>query len=93
MKKTGPVAIKVALYGMDPRSYKTMELYLKGPCRSIAEVVAEQDAQIDIIDADFATAGEILEIRRQQTPDRPIVLLSLQQIGRASCRERVYVLV
>ena len=80
MKKTGPVAIKVALYGMDPRSYKTMELYLKGPCRSIAEVVAEQDAQIDIIDADFATAGEILETRRQQTPDRPIVLLSLQQL-------------
>jgi hypothetical protein len=80
MKKTGPVAIKVALYGMDPRSYKTMELYLKGPCRGIAEVVAEQDAQIDIIDADFATAGEILEARRQQTPDRPIVLLSLQHL-------------
>lgn len=80
MKKTGPATIKVALYGMDPRSYKTMELYLKGPCRGIAEVVAEQDAQIDIIDADFATAGEILDSRRQQTPDRPIVLLSLQQL-------------
>ena len=80
MKKNGPVAVKVALYGMDPRSYKTMELYLKGPCRGIAEVVAEQDAQIDIIDADFATAGEILEARRQQTPDRPIILLSLQQL-------------
>lgn len=80
MKKNGPVTIKVALYGMDPRSYKTMELYLKGPCRGIAQVVAEQDAQIDIIDADFATAGEILETRRQQTPDRPIVLLSLQPL-------------
>lgn len=78
MKKRGPEPIKVALYGMDPRSHKTMELYLKGPCRGIAEVVSETDAQIDIIDADFATAGEILETRRQKTPERPIVLLSLQ---------------
>ena len=80
MKKHGPVAIKVALYGMDSRSHKTMELYLKGPCRGLAEVVAEQDADIDMIDADFATAGEILETRRQQNPDRPIVLLSLQSL-------------
>jgi hypothetical protein len=78
MKKQGPVSIKVALYGMDPRSHKTMELYLKGPCRGIAEVVPEEDAEIDIIDADFATAGEILETRRQQTPERPILLLSLE---------------
>jgi len=39
MKKTGGSPIKVALYGMDPRSYKTMELYLKGPCKGIAVVV------------------------------------------------------
>jgi hypothetical protein len=80
MKKQGPVSIKVALYGMDSRSHKTMELYLKGPCRGIAEVVPEADAQIDIIDADFATAGEILETRRQQTPERPILLLSLESL-------------
>lgn len=80
MSKSGPVSIKVALYGMDPRSYKTMEQYLKGPCRGIAEVVAETDADIDIIDADFPTAGDILEARRRQTPARPIVLLSLQTL-------------
>lgn len=80
MKKADPAPIKVALYGMDPRSYKTLELYLKGPCRGIAEVVAEADAEVDIIDADFATAGEILETRRVQTPERPIVLMSLQTL-------------
>ena len=80
MKKSGRMPIKVALYGMDPRSYKTMALYLNGPCHGIAEVVSDTDAQIDIIDADFATAGEILETRRQQTPDRPIILLSLQTL-------------
>ena len=80
MKKTGSSPIKVALYGMDPRSYKTMELYLKGPCRGVAIVVNEAEAEIDIIDADFATAGEILENRRRQTPQRPIVLMSLQPL-------------
>jgi hypothetical protein len=80
MKKSGSVPIKVALYGMDPSSYKAMKFYLKGPCRGIAEVVEEAEAEIDIIDADFPRAGDILESRRQNTPQRPIVLLSLQTL-------------
>lgn len=80
MKKAASAQIKVALYGMDPRSYKTMELYLKGPCRGIALVVSEMDAQIDIIDADHPSAGEILATRRQQAPERPIVLMSLESL-------------
>lgn len=80
MKKAGRAPIKVALYGMDSKGYRTMELYLKGPCRGVAEVVSEADAQIDIIDADFATAGNILEACRQKDADRPIVLLSLQRL-------------
>ncbi|MDD2759157.1 MAG: hypothetical protein PHH11_02565 [Methylomonas sp.] len=80
MKKAGSLPIKVALYGMDSRSHKTMELYLKGPCRGVAMAVDETQAEIDIIDADFATAGEILAQRREQTPERPIVLLSLQPL-------------
>lgn len=80
MKKKRPDSLKVALYGMDPRSYKTMELYLKGPCRGIAEVVTEEDAQVDIIDADFATASDILDACRRKAPERPVVLLSLQRL-------------
>ena len=80
MKKAGSSSIKVALYGMDPRSYKTMELYLKGPCKGIADVVNETEAEIDIIDADFATAGDVLEKRREQTPERPVVLLALNPL-------------
>ncbi|MCQ8102643.1 hypothetical protein NP590_00890 [Methylomonas sp. SURF-2] len=80
MKKNRPDSVKVALYGMDPRSYKTMELYLKGPCRGIAEVVAEADAQVNIIDADFATASDILADCRRKAPERPVVLLSLQRL-------------
>ncbi len=80
MKPSSLGAIKVALYGMDSRSCKTMQLYLKGPCRGIAEVVSEAEAEVDILDADFAKAGEILEQLRQKTPPHPIILLSLQSL-------------
>lgn len=72
--------LRVALYGMDGRSHKTMELYLRGPCRGAAIVVDQFEAELDIIDADHPTAREILQTRRQQTPDRPILLLSLQPL-------------
>ncbi len=80
MKKSPLTAIKLALHGMDPRSQKTMELFLKGPCRGVAVVSSETDAEIDVIDADFPTAGEILQQRRELTPERPIILLSLERV-------------
>lgn len=80
IKKSGSLPIKVALYGMDPRSRKTMELYLKGPCRGIAVIVDEVEAEIDILDADFPTAGEVLKARAEKQVERPIILLSLERL-------------
>lgn len=80
MKKNAPSPIKVALFGMDSRSCKTMELYLKGPCRGVATVVDEDQAEIDILDADFPTAGEILQSRNEKMADRPIILLALEKL-------------
>ena len=71
---------RIAMYGMDPRSSKNMEMYLKGPCQGIAVVVGEKDAEIDMIDADFYKAREIIETRRALTPNRPIILLSIQNL-------------
>ena len=70
--------ISVALYGMGNRMKKTMTMFLQGPCRSIATVVDEIDAVIDIIDADAVESKEIIKDRKSKTPDRPIILLSLQ---------------
>lgn len=81
MKKSGSLPIKVALHGMDPRSQKTMELYLKGPCRGIAIVVDDAEAEIDILDADFPNAGEILKARTARQIERPIILLSLERLN------------
>lgn len=80
MKKGSQVPFRIALYGMDQRSSKTMEMYFKGPCQGTAVVVGENEANIDMIDADNAKAKEILETRRALNPSRPIILLSLQNL-------------
>ena len=57
-----------------------MEMYLKGPCNGIAVVVGESEAEIDMIDADYGSAREILETRKEKAPNRPIILLSIQHL-------------
>ncbi len=80
MKKGSQTPFRIALYGMDSRTCKTMDMYLKGPCRGVAVVVDEVEADIDMIDADYPSAKDILEARKVATPDRPIILLSLQSL-------------
>lgn len=80
IKKNAPSPIKVALFGMDVRSRKTMELYLKGPCRGIA-IVDDANPEIDILDADYPNAGEILQQRADKNIERPILLLALEKVS------------
>ncbi|WP_347989807.1 hypothetical protein [Methylomonas sp. AM2-LC] len=74
------IPLRIALFCMDNRFSKTMEMYLKGPCHGIAVVVTEAEAEIDMIDADHSNAREILEFRRAYAPKRPIILLSLEDL-------------
>jgi hypothetical protein len=71
---------QVALYGLDERSYKTMLLFLAGPCKGKAEVVEPVDAQIDILDADFPTAKDLLDQCRESNPERPLIVMSLEHL-------------
>lgn len=80
MKNKSNRALRVAFYGMDERGLKTMEMYLSGPCRGVAEVGARNDADVDIINADVPKSAEILEMCQKLNPDRPIILLSLEQL-------------
>jgi hypothetical protein len=80
MNKATKTPFRIALHGMDSRTYKTMEMYLKGPCRGVAVVVDEVDANIDMIDADHPKARDILDARKAAAPNRPIILLSLQNL-------------
>ena len=80
MKGKSNKPLNVALYGMDGRSHKTMVMFLQGPCKGKAVVVDELDADVDILDADSVNAKEVLEDRQVKTPDRPIILLSLEEV-------------
>lgn len=72
--------LNVALHGMDARSCKTMEMFLQGPCKGAAVVVDALGADIDIIDADFATAKDIFDECRKNTPERPVIAMSLEEL-------------
>ena len=67
----------MSLYGMDGRTHKIMLMFLHGPCQNIAQVVDENEAEIDIIDIDSVTAEETLKHCMERVPIRPIIVLSL----------------
>ena len=75
MKNHDSLPIQLALFGMDERTSKTMVMYLKGPCKGIAIVVDEPNAEVDLIDADHVKAKELIAERKSKA--RPIILLSL----------------
>ena len=69
--------LKVALHGMSERSYKMMTMYLQGPCKGIAVVVNDNNAEIDIFDADTVNAEKLLSERLAKKSHRPVIVLSL----------------
>lgn len=79
--KSKPIdRLAVALYGMDGRTHKTMALFIQGPCKSIAQIVDEPEANVDIIDADAMDARVTLDHCLARKPLRPIIILSLEKL-------------
>lgn len=69
--------LKVALHGMDGRSYKMMTMYLQGPCKGAAVVVNEHNAECDIFDTDAVNGQKLLAEYLEKKANRPIIVLSL----------------
>jgi len=80
MKSKSNKSLAVVLHAMDGRSHKTMMMFLQITCKGIAQVVSEQEAEIDIIDLDFMGAKSSLEHCLTRDPIRPIIVLSLQPV-------------
>jgi hypothetical protein len=81
MKDKQKLPLRVALLGMDGRSLKTMAMFLQGPCKGNAIVVEEQEADIDIIDADTIHSKQLLEKSLERETKRPVIILSLQSVN------------
>ena len=71
--------LKVALHGMEERTAKTMVMYLQGPCRGAAVVVSDDEASIDVFDADTVGATKLIQEHRIKKPNRPVIALSLRE--------------
>jgi hypothetical protein len=81
MKDKQKKPLQIALLGMDGRSYKTMAMFLNGPCKGEAMIVEEHDADVDIVDADVVHSKQILEKCLAREQKRPIIVLSLQKLN------------
>ncbi len=92
-KKQAEQPVKLASLGMDPRLQKMLVMFLKGPCKGSATIVddvaADADiidtdniggANVDLIDIDSVNSKHLLEQRRKLNPDRPIIVISLQDV-------------
>jgi hypothetical protein len=79
MKDKRKSPLKIALHGMDGRTYKMMVMYLQGPCKGAAIVVEDLNAEVDMIDADSVKAKTLIEQRLTEST-RPIIALSLQEL-------------
>ncbi len=71
----------MCLYGMDGRTHKAMLMFFQGPCKGVAQVVNEKDAEIDIIDADAIGAKINLDQCLARNPIRPIIIVSLEIVN------------
>jgi hypothetical protein len=79
MKGKNKSPLKIALHGMDERTYKMMVMYFQGPCNGAAAVVEDLNAEVDIIDADSLQAKTLLEQKLAESA-KPIIVLSLQEL-------------
>ena len=88
MKDNQTKPLQAVLHGMDGRTHKTMVMYFQGPCKGAAVVVEDTDAEVDIVDADFATGKEVLDRIRKQGSLRPVIVLSRED---AKLKNVIYV--
>ena len=65
-----------ATFGMDDRSQKMLVMYLQGPCKGLAIIVEDTEADADLIDIDSVYSKQLLEQRRSINPERPIIVIS-----------------
>jgi hypothetical protein len=73
--------LQIAISGMEGRAYKMMEMFFQGPCKGSAIVVKDHEAEAEILDADFINAKRVLAEKLSAHPERPVIVLSLQDLA------------
>lgn len=71
-------ALRACALGFDARSYTALQLFFRGKCGDRAILVGDAEADVSIIDMDSYNAAKIYAEQREQYPQRPLILLSLE---------------
>jgi hypothetical protein len=71
--------LRVCALGFDARSYTALQLFFRGKCSDRAVLSGDDDAEVSIIDMDSFNAAKILDEQQEKYPDRPLILLSLEE--------------
>lgn len=80
-QKQAQEPVKIAIFGMDPRLQKMLVMFLSGPCKGAASIVDDINADADLIDLDAVNSKHLLEQRQKLNPERPIIIISLNEIA------------
>ena len=81
MKDNQKKPLQVAISGMDGRAFKMMVMFFQGPCKGSAIVVKDDEAEVEILDADSINAKSVLAEKLSAHPERPVIVLSLQELA------------
>jgi hypothetical protein len=71
-------ALRACALGFDARSYTALQLFFRGKCGDKAILVGNMEADVSIIDMDSYNGAKIYAEQREQYPQRPLILLSLE---------------
>lgn len=73
--------VRVSVAGMNTQLENTLRFFFQGPCKGRYELAADESAEVSIIDVDVYQGKDYLDRCRQRHPDRPLILLSFNDIG------------
>ena len=77
-KNTKP--LKLVLHAMDSRAVKAMIMFLQVLCKGVAVVVnSEDDADINVFDADVPASKRLLERHLEAPLAKPVLVLALEK--------------
>ncbi len=65
--------------GMNERMQNTLRLFFKGPCGNRCVLVDKERAEACIVDLDSYGGNDLYEAHRQQYPEQPCIVLSLNK--------------
>lgn len=71
--------LRIAAIGLGEQMKNALHLFFQGPCKNACVIAPEESAEVNIVDLDAYNGTKHLEDHFQKFPQRPVIVLSLQE--------------